>query len=381
MKKQMSVMLIILAVLFGCIFGYKLIMNLLMKFFISQSMSSHVTYVSAMPAKYSLWQPQVKASGSLRAILGVDVTTEAAGMVQTVLFTPGALVKKDDVLVQLNIAPDLAQLHALQASAELAKITYNRDKAQLAVQAVSQATVDTDEANVKNFNAQVEQQAANIAKKVIRAPFAGRLGISLINPGQYLNPGDKIVSLQTMNPIYVDFFVPQQTLEKLAVGQNVHVVSDAFPERTFEGKITTINSAVDTSTRNIEVEATVTNPKYLLTPGMYATVTVEAGKQERYITVPLTALSFNSFGDIIYVLEKNPNDKHKKKDKPQTYIAHQKFVTTGEKRGDQIAILKGLNDGDLIVTSGQLKLRNGSVVAIDNSAAPENNPAPIVVDE
>ena len=198
-------------------------------------------------------------------------------MVKYIYFTPGAAVQQGTVLVQLNADSDVAQLLALQATAELARITYERDKAQYAFKAVSKQTVDADIQNLKNAQAQVAQQAATVAKKTIRAPFTGRLGISAVNPGQYLNPGDKIVTLQTLDPIYVDFYLPQQALAQLQMGQAVAVTTDTFPHQIFNGKITTIDPAVDTSTRNVEVEATLSNPKYQLTPGMFAAAEVDTG--------------------------------------------------------------------------------------------------------
>jgi membrane fusion protein (multidrug efflux system) len=368
----MIIMLIIIAGLFAIIFGFKLVKNFFVKRYMSAQLNPAV-YVSAMKVDYSMWQPQIKASASLRAVFGVNVTTESAGMVRTIYFTPGSFVKEGTVLVQLNADTEIAQLHALQATAELAKITYLRDKAQLAAKAVSQQTVDSDLGNLQNTTAQVEAEAATVAKKTIQAPFTGRLGINYVNPGQFLNPGDKVTTLQTQDPIYVDFFVPQQALARLHTGQTTIVVSDSFHQQ-FTGKITTINPAVDTNTRNIEVEATIANPDYILTPGMFVSATVLTGDAKPFLTLPLTAISFNSYGDIVYILKASKGEKDKN-GKP-IYIAQQSFVTTGEKRGDQVEILQGIKKGDLIVTSGQLKLKNGSRVVINNSVVPENLPLP-----
>lgn len=376
MNKPMKMMLIGVTTVFGLIFLYKFIMGLMFKHFLA-TQSMPIVYVSTTQAQYSDWQPQVKAAGSIRAINGVDITTEVGGLVKKILFTPGGVVNKDDLLVELNADPDVAQLHALQASAELAKITYNRDKGQFEARAVSKATLDTDEANMKSSQAQVEQQAAVVEKKMLRAPFSGKLGINLVNLGQYLNPGDKVVSLQSLDPVYVDFYVPQQELATVQVGQPVKVTTDTFPGRVFSGKITTVNSAVDVNTRNVEVEATFANPKYELVPGMFTSVLVAAGAPKRYITLPLTAVSFNSYGDIAYVLEKTKE----KQDKNTIYTAKQIFVTVGEKRGDQVAILAGIKEHDQVVTAGQMKLDNGSRVIINNSVQPSNNPAPKVTNE
>jgi len=373
MKKAMIIMLIGVGILFGGIFGYHMFAAYMMKQYFASNHEPVIT-ISAAQVNYSDWQPKIKASGSLRAVKGVNITTELAGMVQKILFTPGADVKEGELLVQLNADSDIAQLHALQASAELAKTVYNRDKAQYAIKAISKATLDTDAANFKNTQAQAEAQAAVVQKKTIRAPFSGRIGISAINPGQYLNPGDKVVSLQSLDPIYVDFYVPQQALMRLQTGQTVTLASDTFPGQIFTGEITTIDSAIDTKTRNVEVEATIANSELKLTPGMFGAVEVDTGKAQRYLTVPQTAISFNPYGDIIYIVKESGKDE---KGKP-ILKAHQTFVTLGETRGDQVAILTGLKEGDMVVISGQIKLKNGSQVAINNDITPSNSPTPQV---
>ncbi|MBS0359584.1 MAG: efflux RND transporter periplasmic adaptor subunit [Proteobacteria bacterium] len=376
MKKNMLIMLICVGILFGGIFLYKFIGGLMFKKFMQENQSPAVT-VSAMKIGYSSWHPLVKASGSSRAIRGVDVTTELAGLVKTIYFTPGTSVDEGTVLVQLNADADNAQLRALEATANLAEITYNRDKAQYEANAISKAILDTDEGNLKNSKALAEQQAATVLKKTIRAPFTGRLGISQVNPGQYLNPGDKIVTLQQLDPIYVDFFVPQQTLTQLKMNQPVQVSIDTFPDKIFSGKITTINPIADSTTRNVEIEATLENPNHDLVPGLYGVVEVRTGEPQQYLTLPLTALSFNPYGDIVFIVKEDGKDK---KGKPLLKVT-QTFVKTGETRGDQISILEGLKEGDMVVTSGQMKLRNGSTVIINNTVAPLNNPAPNITNE
>lgn len=388
MRKKMIVMLIILLILFGGIFLYKLIGGIFMKRAI-QNMP-HFVFVAAQKARCALWTPELSAVGSLSAVRGVNITTELAGMVKDIYFEPGSTVQKDQLLVQLNIDTDLAQLHALQANAALAKATYLRDKAQFAIRAISQQVLETDLANMKALEAQVAQQEAVIAKKTIHAPFSGRLGVRNINLGQYVNPGDNIVTLQTLNPIFIDFFIPQQEITRIKLGQTVEVTSDAYPHHVFTGKITTINPAADVSTRNINIQATIINPKEQLLPGMFAHVKIIIGEATSFITVPQTAISFNPYGDIVYVLYPSQEDKDKNpdknKDQSQTankesakqtvYIAKQRFVVTGETRGEQIKILKGLKIGDLIVTSGQLKLKNGSQAIINNKIQLPNHPNP-----
>jgi membrane fusion protein (multidrug efflux system) len=293
-------------------------------------------------------------------------------MVENIYFTPGAVVKKGAILVQLNAAAEIGQLHSLQAQVELAKITYARDKAQYAIKAVSKQQVDSDEWTLKNLQGQTDQQAATVAKKTLRVPFDGRLGISNVNPGQYLNVGDKVTSLQTMDPIYIDFYLPQQDVAHLKLGQPVNVKSDSFPGKTFTGKITTIEPAIDTSTRNIEVEATLANPNYQLTPGMFATATVTVGTPENFMTLPQSAITFNPYGDIVFIVKEKGKDDNGK----PILIVNQAFVTTGDTRGDQIQILKGVKAGDEVVSSGQLKLQNESHIVVNNAIQPSNNPAP-----
>jgi len=327
------------------------------------------------------WQPQQSAVGTLVAVRGVDVTTEIAGMVRSVEFKSGQDVKAGQVLVQLNAASDIAQLHALQAAADLAASVLARDQRQLAAQTISQAQIDADKADLRNKKALVEQQQATLEKKTIRAPFAGRLGITAVNPGQYVNPGDKIVTLQTLDPIHVDFYLPQQQLSGLSVGQTMALGSDAFPGIHFAGTITAINPRVDPATRNVQLEATIANRKHQLLPGMFANISVNMGEKKRYLTLPQTAITYNPYGSTVFVLKPaaSKNAKANANEEPNGNAqleAQQVFVTTGPTRGDQVAILGGLNEGQQVVTSGQLKLKNGTPVVIDNSVQPANNPHP-----
>ena len=237
--------------------------------------------VTAMQAARQEWQPQLNAVGSLRAVRGVDVTTEIAGLVREIRFKSGDEVKAGAVLIQLNADSDLAQLASLKAAADLAQITLTRDRAQLAAQAISQAQVDSDEADLKSKRAQAASQQATIDKKTIRAPFSGRLGITLVNPGQYLNPGDKVVTLQTIDPIYIDFNLPQQQISGVSRGSDGDGVERCLSwDSRFSGKVTAIDAKVDTATRNVQVEATLPNPKKLLLPGMFATRRGRFGREE-----------------------------------------------------------------------------------------------------
>jgi len=373
----MVIMLISMGVLFGCIFGYQAFKSFMMKKYLA-GMGNPTLTVSTTIANYEDWQPILKATGSMRAVRGVNVTTEVAGLVRTIHFIPGTEVKEGELLVNLNADTDIAQLEALEATAALAKVTYERTRAQYAVQTVSKSSLDTDTANLKNQDALVNQQAAVVAKKIIKAPFSGQIGISAINPGQYLNPGDKIATLQSLDPIYVDFYVPQQNVVQLQPGQSVSITLNAFPNQQFTGKITAIDPVADSSTRNVQVEATIANSEHKLIPGMFADVTVTTSNvPEKFITLPQTVVTYNPYGESIYLVQRGEKDEAGN----EILTATERFIKTGKTRGDQVAIIDGLKQGEEVVTAGQLKLKKGSRVAINNSVQPSNNPAPNPVDE
>jgi len=368
MRRRLVIVLALVIVLVGGAVGF----NMVKAHFIKLAMAQNATLpqtVSTATAEYSDWQPQVQAVGSLRAIHGVEVTTEVAGLVRQVAFKSGTDARVGQTLVQLNADPDIAQLQALQAEANLAALTYHRDYIQYQAQAIGKAQLDTDAANLKSTREQEAAQAALVAKKTVRAPFGGRLGITTVNPGQYLNPGDPIVTLESVDPIYVDFRLPQDNLSRVAVGQTVHVKTDTFPGNDFVGKITSIDPLVDPSTRNFRAEAIVRNPEHKLLPGMFVRTTVDAGTQQRYLTLPQTAVTYNPYGQTVFLV-RNPA-------KPGGHpTAELTFVTLGPTRGDQVAVVKGLKEGDVVVSTGQLKIKNGTELAVNNSVLPLNEPNP-----
>ncbi|HVW71356.1 MAG TPA: efflux RND transporter periplasmic adaptor subunit [Steroidobacteraceae bacterium] len=364
--------IVAVSVLLAALVGFNLFKARMIAKFQAQNASPPQTVTTAI-ARYGDWQPEVTSVGSMRAFRGVDVTTEIAGLVRTVNFKSGDDARSGAVLVELNADSDIAQLHALQAAADLSQTTYNRDKVQLEAQAISQAQLDGDAADLKNRRAQAEAQAALVAKKTLRAPFAGRLGITTLNPGQYLNPGDKVVTLQAIDPILVDFNLPQQQLARIAVGQALHVTTDAFPGQVFEGKLTAIDPHVDTATRNFQVEASVNNSSRRLLPGMFAHVAVQAGAVKRYLTLPQTAITYNPYGATVFIVQRSKDGK--------SLIARQVFVTVSETRGDQAAVTEGIKEGDTVVTSGQLKLKNGTPLNVDNSVVPRSDPHPTPQEE
>ena len=325
--------------------------------------------VTATTAAYSDWQPEISAVGSVRAVKGVDITTEVTGLVRSVDFRSGDDAKRGQVLVHLNADADIATLHSLEAGADLAATVYARDKMQFEAQAISQAQLDADAADLKNKRAQAAAQAALVEKKTLRAPFDGRLGITTVNPGQYLNTGDKVVTLQELDPVYVDFRLPQEDLAQVHSGLEVRITLDAFPGESFDGKINAVDPLVDSSSRNFQAEATIANPAHKLLPGMFARVVVLSGAQQHYLTLPQTSITFNPYGSTVFLVQKDEKGKR---------TAQQTFVTTGPTRGDQIAVLKGIKEGDEVVTSGQLKLKNGTPIDISSALQPSDaaNPTP-----
>jgi len=375
MIKRMVIMLVAVAVVFGGIFGFQAFKAVMIKKFIS-ALSNPPQTVSAAKVATSEWLPKIEAIGSLRAVKGADLSLEVSGVVESISFNSGDDVEAGAPLLKLRTADDVARLNSLQAMAELSDITYERDQKQFKMQAVSQATLDTDAANLKNAKAQVAQQQAIIDKKLLRAPFSGHLGIRAVDLGQYLGPGTVIVTLQALDPIFVDFFVPQQSVDEVQLGQTVRVKVDAFKDKTFTGEISAINPKVDIGNRNVQIRATLKNPDHKLLPGMYATVEIATGAAKTYVTLPQTAITYNPYGDTVYVVESKGNDA----DGKPKLTARQTFITVGPTRGDQVAVLKGIEEGDMIVTAGQIKLHNGSVVLIDNSVTPTADAAPVPID-
>ncbi|MFI4954324.1 MAG: efflux RND transporter periplasmic adaptor subunit [Gammaproteobacteria bacterium] len=376
MKKRMIIMLVSVALILGIVFGFQVIKGIFLQRYFSAKAQNPIT-VSSIAVTNQEWSSVITAPGSLRAVQGVEVTTEVAGLITEIHFTPGQDVNAGDLLVQLYVDDEIATLHSQQALAELAQINYDRDKAQFDINAVSKATVDSDAANLKSQQALVKQQMALIAKKTIRAPFSGTLGIRQINLGQYLNAGNPIVSLQALDPIYVDFYIPEQYFVNIATGQDITITTGTYPGRTFSGKITTINPNIDTATRNVQVEATLANSKKELIPGMFVRTTITTGKPQNYLTVPQAAISYNPYGSLVFLVQEQGKDAQ---GKPKL-IAKQKFVELGATRGDQVQVIKGLKEGDQVVTGGQMKLKNNALVVINNSVVPTNNPNPNVVDE
>jgi membrane fusion protein (multidrug efflux system) len=373
MIKRMIFMLIAVGLVLGGIFGFQAFKAKM----IAQAMAGLANppqTVSTIAASAQQWTSDIEAVGSLRAVNGANLSSQVAGIVSALHFESGADVKKGDLLIELMANDDIAKLDALKATAEIARNNYERDKKIASSPAISQQTVDNDLSTLKNDEALVAQQQAMVGYKSIAAPFDGRLGIRQVDIGQYIAPGGTIVPLQQLDPIFVDFFVPQQALATIKIGQPVSVQVDTFPDVTFNGKVSAINALVDTNTRNVQVRASIGNPDSKLLPGMFARVKIDVGEPKSYVTLPQTAIAYNSFGNIVYIVEAEGKDKD---GKPQQ-VAKQTFVTVGPTRGDQVAVLTGLKQGDVVVTAGQTKLRNGTRVLINNAVQPSNdaNPKP-----
>ncbi|HOV19462.1 MAG TPA: efflux RND transporter periplasmic adaptor subunit [Ottowia sp.] len=393
MTKRMLIMIGAVIVLIAALAGGK---YLQIRKLIASIPKPQPQTVSTIEVQAQPWQSQLKSVGTLSPVRGADLASEVAGLVRSVHFKSGQDVSAGALLVQLSADSDAAQLQALQAAADQAETALKRDQAQLAVRAVSQAQVDADTSNLKAARAQVAQQAANVAKKAIRAPFAGRLGITALQPGQYVNAGATLVTLQTLDPIHVDFSLPQQQLAGLAVGQAVTLAVDAFAGQSFAGTINAINPKVDPATRTVQVQATVANPRRDLLPGMFAEVRVNLGNAQPQLTLPQTAITYNPYGSTVFVVEKasavqaraaaaaasgamaaaTPPAPAASAANGEQLVAQQVFVETGPTRGDQVAITKGLTAGQQVVSSGQIKLKNGTPVVIDNRVQPANNPNP-----
>jgi membrane fusion protein (multidrug efflux system) len=376
MIKRMLIMLIAVGVVLGGIFAFKAFVNTKIKE-VMAGMANPTETISTAPAVTTDWQSRLQGVGTLRAVSGADLSFELPGIVEAINFQSGDDVKAGQLLVRLRVEDDIAKLQSLQAVAELAKITLERDQKQLSVKAISQAIVDNDTANYKNDLAQVAQQQAIVDKKTLKAPFDGHLGIRQIDLGQYLSAGTPIVTLQALDPIYLDFFLPQQALSQIKVGQPVVAKIDAYPDQTFPGEITAINPRVDATSRNLQIRATLGNPDRKLLPGMYATVDIDVGAPQKLVTLPQTAITYNAYGSTVYVVDDKGKD-----DKGQPKLqARQTFVTTGATRGDQVAILKGVKAGETVITAGQMKLRDGSPVAVNNTIEPKNDAHPLPVDQ
>jgi membrane fusion protein, multidrug efflux system len=331
--------------------------------------------VTSAVVKEENWAPVISAVGSVSAVQGAIVATELGGVVSEIKFENGGVAKKGDVLVKLDASQEEALLRSAEAEAELARTDLERARGLASEKVVSKAELDAAESKFRRLTAVVDQMRSNIRKKAIVAPFDGELGIRQVNVGQMINAGQQVVPLTSLDPVYVDFALPQHHLSQLSKGLEVRVRSDAIPGRDFKGKLTAINSMVDPVTRNVAVQATLENPDHALHPGMFAKAEVMLPEKRPALVIPGSAVSYAPFGDSVFVIEKKKDEKTGEKSE----VIRQQFVRVGEARGDFVSITTGLKAGETVVGTGVFKLRNGMTVAINNDLAPKPqvNPTPV----
>lgn len=377
MKKglKVGITLVVLGVVLGTVFGiigYK-------KYRINQYFSHYTpppVTISAAGAVAGQWNIYLNSVGTLYAVDGVDLSAEVSGIIRRIDFAPGQEVRKGQALLNMDDSTERADLKSLQAQLELARINYQRDLKLLATKSISKTDFDTGEARLKDIQAQVEALQATIAKKTIRAPFSGKAGIPHVDAGQYISPGQVIVTLQSLNRLYVDFQLPERRLPQLSTGQTVLFSVTAYGDRSFKARISAIDAKVDPNTRNIQVRATLDNDDRMLTPGMFAEVHVVLPQPKKVVILPQTAISYSLYGNSVFILEpENSEADNGRQGKTKAgagksqkvYRVHRHYVSVLDRRGAKVAISKGVKPGELVVTAGQLKLNNGTRVVIDNS--------------
>ncbi len=333
------------------------------------------TTVSSATVKEEDWAPTLSAVGSLSAVQGAIIAAELGGVVSEIKFENGGVAKKGDVIMKLDASQEEALLRSSEAEAELARQDLERARGLASEKVVSKAELDAAESKFNRLNAVVDQMRSTIRKKTLVAPFDGQLGIRQVNVGQMINAGQQVVPLTSLDALFADFALPQQYLGQLEPGLEVHVTTDALPGRVFGGKLTAINSMVDSSTRNITLQATLENPDHALRPGMFAKAEVTLPEKHKTLVIPGSAISYAPFGDSVFVIEKKKDEKTGK----ESQVIRQQFVRVGEARGDFVAITQGLKAGEVVVGTGVFKLRNGMTVTVNNDLAPKPqlNPNPV----
>lgn len=388
-SKRMVIMLIVVGVVFGLIFGWKAFMgHMINQFF--DNMPVPTAAISTYEARQDNWVLVLEAVGTVNAVNGVDVTTQVSGEVQSIGFTSGGEVNKGDPLITLESAAAQAQLNALEATARLAKQEFDRYQRLFQQGSISQSELDTRRAQRDQAVAQAQAQREEINYKTVRAPFDGMLGIRKVDIGEYLQPGTPVVSLAQLAPIYVNFSLPEQDFSKVHIGLKVRVELDAYPGAEIEGTITAIEPVVNEATRNFTAQATFTNDDKRLRPGMFAHVNIQLPQAKDVVVVPRTAISYAPYGNAVYVVQDAPaaeaenananakapaaaggnGEAHK--------IVKKRFVKLGRQRGDLVAVIEGLKPGEIVATAGLLKLRNNAPVRIENDVKPsaDVNPTP-----
>ena len=365
MKLKIVVAIVGVLVLIGALAGTKVLQ---IKKLTSQPPPAQVDTISSAVAHEEKWQDTVSAVGSITAVQGVIVTPEVAGTVSEITFESGAVVAKGDLLVRFDTSTEEAQLKSLNAQLEWARVSAERAHKLRTDSTVSQSEVDQAEASFQQAKANADAVQAAIDKKTIRAPFAGKLGIRQVNLGEYIDAGKPIVSLQSLNPVYADFSLPQQTLAEVKTGMKVLISMDTYTNKQFEGTLTAINPNLDESTRSVRLQGTLDNSDQLLRPGMFARIAVVLPSEKDVLVIPATAILSAPYGDSVYVIEKSTNGPGS--------VVRQQFVRTGRAHGDFISVETGLKAGDHVVSGGLFKLRNGGAVTENNDLAPKATEKP-----
>jgi membrane fusion protein, multidrug efflux system len=370
MMKRMLLMLAVMMMIIGGL-GFVKFRQIQMAIAQGASFQPPPEAVTTIVAKREEWPETLSAIGSVAAVQGVVVSADLSGTVDRITFDSGKAVRQGDVLVQLDTRQERAQLAAVEAQRDLARTNFDRMQGLLKDNVISRAEYDSATADNKQTEARVGEIRAAIDRKTIRAPFSGILGIRQVNLGQYLSSGDPIVQLQSLNPIYVNFAVPQQATAQLGQGREVRITSDDLGGAEFTGRVTAIDSIVNEDTRNIQVQATLANPDGKLRPGMFVHAQVVMAAKRLVTPLPATAISYAPYGDSVYIVGdvKGPNGAAYKG-------VRQQFVKVEGARGDQVGVISGVNPGDEVVTSGVFKLRNGAAVFVNNKVQPANDPAP-----
>ena len=333
------------------------------------------TAVTTMVVTEQAWQPTLAAVGTVQAVNGVTVSTDLPGIVEKITFESGQQVKQGDPLVTLDTKQEVAQLNSSQARLQLAKSNLDRQQGLLQKRVSSQSDYDAAQAEYKQAEAAVAETRAMIERKLIRAPFTGVLGIREVNLGQYMKSGDPVVPLQSLDPIYVNFSLPQQKLKDMVVGREIRVKADGLPGESFAGKISSVNSIIDEATRNVMVQATLANADHKLRPGMFVNVDVILPSMEKVLALPSTAINYAPYGDSVFVIEKMKDAEKKEYDGVRAQM-----VVLGASRGDQVTVVSGLKAGDEVVTAGGFKLAPNAAIERNNTVAPSNDAAPTPAD-
>jgi membrane fusion protein (multidrug efflux system) len=372
----MIIMLVACAVVFGLVFGLKGMLNFGMNQFFDNMPMPPAT-ITATEAVSDEWVLALDAVGTVRAVNGVEVTTQVAGEVEQIHFSSGDEVKQGDVLVSLDARTDSAQLKALEAAARLAEQEYERFQTLFKQGSISRSELDRRQSERDQAIATANAQRERVAQKTLRAPFSGKLGIRQVDLGQYLNPGNAVVTLQQLDPIYVNFSLPERDQALLQSGLAVRASLSAMPDELFEGEISAIEPGVDPTTRNFNVQASFPNNEQKLRPGMFARISIRLADSEQVVVVPRTAIQYAPYGNSVYVITEKEEQAAEEgegaeEDKEPTLIVKRRFVKTGSERGDLVAVIDGLKAGERVATSGLLKLRNDATVIINNKVEPSS---------